>query len=143
MEGSYQQAQTNTPIAGHATGRQYLLVHFRATPFGSTGCELSWNALGVTGLPLEVKQSSAYNPPFRPTWNNVVVPSLSAKPSPVAHGTIVKTVCSNGPPPGSVGGGYGLAFIFKLADAVEAAGTAAATSFDVGGFSGPILRYGC
>ena len=47
-----------------------------------------------------------------------------------------------------VGGGYGLAFVFKLADAVEAAGAPITASFDIGGSGGaaakgPVLRYGC
>jgi len=121
-------------------------VHFPATPFGEPGCELSWNTPEGTSAQLQVK-AAAYNPPFRPTWANVV-PGLSSGTSPVAEGVVAKVVCSQGAPPGMVGGGYGLAFVFKLADAVEAAGAPITASFDIGGSGGaaakgPVLRYGC
>lgn len=135
--------------AGHAAARQYLLVHFPTTPYGSVGCELSLNVPEGISFQLQAKQSSAYSPPFRsPTWNNFV-PDLSAiNALPLGAGVVAKTACSNGPPPGGVGGGYGLAFVLQLADTVEAAGSSAAVSFDFsghgsGGPQGPILRSGC
>ena len=128
---------------GHATARQYLLVHFAATPYGSAGCELSWNPPdGLPAVPLQVK-ATAYDPPFRPTWSSISTQGGFSGASPVAQGSLVKTACSNGPPPGAVGGGYGLAYVFKLADTLEAAGTAASVSFDVAGLKGPVLRYDC
>ena len=43
-----------------------------------------------------------------------------------------------------VGGGYGVAFVFKYSDWIEQSGTAAGlTFFANGGGIGPYLNYGC
>jgi len=153
-----------TYSAGRATGRRYLLVHFPPTPYGTYGCELHWNIpantqfLNYTGShQLDVKQTTAYFPPFRPTWNSVIAgnpPTLGGVFGTVNAVADVSSVvntatCSNGPPAGAVGGGFGLGFVFKFADWIEQSGNPAAVSFyggftgPAGVFKGPYLNYNC
>jgi hypothetical protein len=150
---------------GRATGRQYLLVHFPPTPSGSYGCELHWNIPQNTQFltyygnhQLDVKKTTAYFPPFRPTWGSVIAgdpstlgPGVFGTVNAVqgAGGVIGTTQCSNGAPAGAVGGGFGLGFIFKFADWVEQGGQPAGASF-YSGWSGPpsvfkgtYLNYNC
>lgn len=150
---------------GRATGRQYLLVHFAPTPSGSYGCQLHWTIPGATRFlsyygshQLDVKTTTAYYPPFRPTWNTVIAGSPATLGSGVfgttnvVNGTsaVINTAaCNNRAPAGQVGGGYGLGFVFKFSDQVEQAGKAAGASFSYGPngphgtFTGPYLNYNC
>ena len=135
-------------------------MHFQATPYATKDCELRWNIpetmqflTSYGSSRLDAKQSSAYIPPFRPTWNGVMKKldgiSGNINATPGASAVVNKATCSNGPPPGSVGGGYGVAFVFKFADEVEQAGIAAGLSFrtgpteDISVFNGPFLGYHC
>lgn len=149
---------------GKAASRHYLLVHFRTTPYGSYGCQLQWSipapASFITyyGLhQLDVKTTTGYYPPFRPTWNSIIAGPPSTLGTGVfgtvnavegASGTINTEACSNAPPPGELGGPWGLAFVFKFADWVEQGGSAAGVSFLAdsvpgGGYRGPYLNYNC
>lgn len=147
------------------SGRQYLLVHFPPTPYGSYGCELHWNIpantafLNYTGShQLDVKTTTGYYPPFRPTWNTIIKgnpPTLgtgvfgTVNAIPGTSAVINTAACSNGPPAGAVGGGFGLGFVFKFADWVEQSKNAAGVSFyagytgPAGVFKGPYLNYNC
>lgn len=72
----------------------------------------------------EVKQVTGYSMPFQPTWNSIVnspaysqsgvAGTFNAVPG---QGCVVNTApqCSNKAPAGAVGGGYGLAYVFKFA----------------------------
>ncbi|KAH8646284.1 hypothetical protein BX600DRAFT_477437 [Xylariales sp. PMI_506] len=156
----YQEAGLND---GTATGRQYILVHFPPTPYGSTGCELKWDIPTGTqftsyygGQQLDVKTTRAYSPPFRPTWNNVVAgdpptlgPGVFGTVNAVAGtSTFVNTeACSNRAPEGEVGGGFGLSFVFKFASWIEQNGAAAGLGFYCGNsgtsYTGPSINYNC
>jgi hypothetical protein len=161
----FQVAQKAGANWGRATGRQYLLVHFPATPHGSYGCELHWNIPQNTQFltyygthQLDVKKTTAYFPPFRPTWNSVIAGDPSTL-GPGVFGTcnavqgassVINTAaCSNGGQGGAPGGGFGLGFVFKFADWVEQGGQAAGASFyagwtgPAGVFKGPYLNYNC
>lgn len=154
---------TCSPPIGPATGRQYVLVHFPPTPFGSSGCQLNWDIPPNTqftsyygGHQVDVKTTTAYFPPFRPTWNTVIAGSPATLGSGVfgtvnADAGVCVTVnteaCSNSPERPLLGGAYGLAFIFKFADWIESGGAAAGLAFRFGfsseGFTGPSLSYNC
>lgn len=106
------------------------MVHYPPTPYGSYGCGLRWSVPENTQFPnytgshqLDVKQATAaYLPPFQPTWNSIV-PKLEGVAGtvngvPGANAVVNTFACSNRPLAG-VGGGYGLAFVFKLAASVN------------------------
>ena len=151
--------------AGRAAGRQYVLAHFQPTPYRSYGCELHWNIPATTQFhsyygrhQLDIVTSTGYAKPFLPTWNSVIAGSA---PTPWlgvfgtvnavagADAFVNSAACRNAPPTGKADGGMGLNFLFKFADWVEQAGTAAGMSFysgwtgPPGVFKGPYLTYSC
>jgi hypothetical protein len=138
-------------------GRTYLLVTYDPTPAGSYGCQLSWRldpSLGFVSQygganQLEVKQTTGFAPPYAPTWNSIIAASppvtlgVSGTVNVVAGANAVVNTyaCSN------TGNGYGLAFVFKLAQWIEQGANAAGVSFFVGQqmttFTDVFLSYNC
>jgi hypothetical protein len=116
---------------------------------------MSFNALYGTNQ-CEVKQVTGYSQPFQPTWNSIVK-SAAYSQSGVAgtfnavagQGCVVNTApqCSNAAPLGQVGGGYGLAYVFKFAAWTEQGDLEGALSFTPGSAggvtTGPYLNFNC